>query len=152
MLSLLARAQRIPYPQIKSDNVNKNVLLVDDEYITNVVHKSMLERNTKLGYIESVVNGRQAIDFLERSVSENKPLPDYIFLDINMPIMNGFQFLEELQHHFAIDRNRLKIIMLSSSIDPGDRQKAERLGADGFLSKPLEAPDIEKIFPKSRPE
>lgn len=130
--------------------MNSNILLVDDEVITNVVHQSVLRRAGSFGYIESVVNGRQAIDFLESAIAENRPLPDYILLDINMPIMNGFEFLEEINHHFSIEHQRMKIVVLSSSIDPRDRQKAHELGADDFVNKPLGAPDIERIMAKTR--
>lgn len=135
---------------ITNFQMNSNILLVDDEVITNVVHKSILQRNGSFGYIESVVNGRQAIEFLEHMIADSKPLPDYILLDINMPIMNGFEFLEEVNRHFAIDHEKVKIVILSSSIDPRDRQRAQELGADDFLAKPLGPPDIERVLAKVR--
>ncbi|WP_165824120.1 response regulator [Pseudochryseolinea flava] len=132
--------------------MSKNILLVDDEVITNVVHKSVLNRSGSFGYIESVLNGRQALEFLERAITENKPLPDYIFLDINMPVMNGFDFLQDINNHFAIDHEKMKIIMLSSSIDPRDKIRARELGADDFICKPLGPPDLQRIFSDAEPQ
>ena len=126
--------------------MTKNILLVDDELITNIVHKSMLERSASSGYIESVNNGQQAIKFLEDRIAEKTPLPDVIFLDINMPVMNGFQFLEELQHHFAIRREAITIIMLSSSIDKRDRDRAKELGVETFICKPLDYQAIDSVL------
>jgi len=126
--------------------MNKNILLVDDELIMNVVHESVLRRNGSFGYIESVVNGRQAIEFLEHAIAGDRSLPDYILLDINMPIMNGFEFLEEVNRHFSIDHKKVKIVSVSSFIDPRDRHRARELGADDFLDKPLGPPDIERVL------
>jgi CheY-like chemotaxis protein len=75
-----------------------------------------------------------------------KEFPAVIFLDINMPILDGFQFLEELEKYDADFVNNLKVVMLTSSINPEDEEKARksRLVAE-FLHKPLTEDSLKKL-------
>jgi CheY-like chemotaxis protein len=124
--------------------MTKNILLVDDEIIFNMVNKKILERGSQVESIDSVVNGREAINFLEQRIQTKLPLPELILLDLNMPIMNGFEFLEEIQNHPAIDHKAMAIVILSSSFDPRDKARARELGATDFLEKPLTVDGLTK--------
>ena len=78
-----------------------------------------------------------------KAISENANLPDYIFLDINMPVMDGWEFMDELSKMATAKLNNLHIYILTSSLDPSDYSKAELSPLiQGFISKPLE---IEKV-------
>lgn len=116
------------------------VMLVDDDPINNLVNKRLLRKyNDRL----SVVEYQMAYDALEHFKTD-RPKPDVLLLDINMPKMNGWQFLEEFE---KIGAGELKIVMLTSSIDLSDQQKAESLPlVSGYLTKPLNMDKIQTIF------
>lgn len=114
----------------------KKVLLVDDDTICNFLSAKMLER---IGYgdnVHTALNGRQAIDKYLRGA---EPLPDVILLDLNMPVMDGFTFLETFREMNLPNKEQIKIIVVSSSGSPQDIDRARRLGVRQFLTKPVEA-------------
>ncbi len=115
----------------------KTVLLIDDEVMSNVVHKMMLRVNPHIGQIHEVRNGKEALVFLEEILLKGEALPDLIYLDISMPVMNGFEFLERLIAHPLIDYSKLNIAVLSSSVHPKDMTRARDLGIAHFFVKPL---------------
>ncbi|SHG78711.1 CheY chemotaxis protein or a CheY-like REC (receiver) domain [Chryseolinea serpens] len=126
--------------------MKRNVLLVDDDDVFNMLNSKILEKTGFHGNIYSVSNGLEAIHFLENLISAKQPLPDLILLDINMPIMDGFQFVDEIKAHPSIDHLLMKIIILSSSIDYRDRERAIKLGINGYVEKPLTIPLAKSLF------
>jgi CheY-like chemotaxis protein len=104
------------------------VILVDDDPINNLVTKRLLQKiNPNL----EIVDFTNAIDALEHLKSSRI---DLILLDINMPEMNGWEFLNELEN----SGNKTPVLMLSSSIDPSDHCKSILYkSVRGFLRKPL---------------
>jgi len=109
------------------------IFLVDDDPINNLINNRLLSKVEVSENIEEFLEGQFAIERVSEVPSHKKIL---IFLDINMPVMNGWEFLEIYQEKFP-DRNN-KIVILSSSIDFQDRQKAEEYSiVSGFLEKPL---------------
>jgi CheY-like chemotaxis protein len=116
-----------------------NIWLIDDDDITNMLHQFFLEEYFPDA---SIVVYSQA-ELALKSISENAPLPEYIFLDINMPVMDGWEFMDELSLLTNANLSNLKIYILTSSLDPSDFSKAELSTLiQGFISKPLE---IEKV-------
>jgi CheY-like chemotaxis protein len=116
-----------------------NVWLIDDDNVTNMLNRFFLEEHfTKLN-ITAFVYAQDALNALIQSVQK----PDVIFLDINMPVMNGWEFLEALGKSIAANDSIPQIYLLSSSLDPSDKHKASQIKlVNGFISKPLE---IEKL-------
>lgn len=134
----------------KPEAYTNNVLLIDDNDIDNFINERMVRgcRFADVVYVNS--STRSAIEFL-RNMANNpnisvKEFPAVIFLDINMPILDGFQFLEELEKYDADFVKNLKVVMLTSSINPEDEEKARRskLVAD-FLHKPLTEDSLKKL-------
>lgn len=116
-----------------------NIWLIDDDEITNMLHQFFLEEYFPDASIVVYSQAELALKF----ISENAPLPNYIFLDINMPVMDGWEFMDELSHLTNSNLSSLKIYILTSSLDPSDFSKAELSPLiQGFISKPLE---IEKV-------
>jgi CheY-like chemotaxis protein len=116
-----------------------NIWLIDDDDITNMLHQFFLEEYFPDA---SIVVFSQA-ELALKAISENAPLPDYIFLDINMPVMDGWEFMDELSKMANPNFGNLHIHILTSSLDPSDFSKAELSPLiQGFISKPLE---IEKV-------
>jgi len=92
------------------------ILLVDDDGATNFYNQYILKKNQICCEVIVLNNGLEALEYLK-----NEALPDFIFLDINMPIMNGIQFLEEAQKWFKVKLDHVKIFIMMSVVLPEDR-------------------------------
>lgn len=114
------------------------ILLIDDDETTNYVNTILINKASCAKEVRSVTSGHQALEYL-KSVDENgnHPQPDLIFLDINMPVMNGWEFIEEYNQLLPEQRGKVLVWMLSTSDNPADRERAKSLGSDGFMAKPL---------------
>lgn len=126
------------------------VMLVDDNDIDNFINQKMIEGCSFSGQILIHTSSKSALEFLknlERSEEKlrNDLIPDLIFLDINMPIMDGFQFVEafgELPGEF----HRTRIVMLSTSINPSDIERAEaNQHVLRFINKPLTKEHLDEL-------
>lgn len=110
-----------------------SIFLVDDDPINNLINKRLLGKVEIAKNIYEFLEGSEALTLLEKTPSDQEVL---IFLDINMPVMNGWEFLDAYLEKFQERKD--KIVILSSSIDFQDRQKSmEYEVVLGFLEKPL---------------
>ncbi len=122
----------------------KNVLLVDDDNIFQMLGTKALHRiGISNARIQTAQNGKQALDLLR---SPELPRPDFILLDLNMPIMNGFEFLEAFNKLTASEKDDTKVIIVTSSESDTDIKKARALGAIEYLTKPLTAEKLSAIL------
>ncbi len=123
-----------------------SVMLVDDNEIDNIINEKIIEANSFADRILVFQTGQEALEFLEANQNDEKNLPEIVFLDINMPIMDGFQFLEDFEKFSEIVLDKCKIIMLSSSISPKDIDRAASSKyVKKYLNKPLNARYLEAI-------
>jgi len=115
------------------------IWLIDDDNVTNMLNRFFLEEHYPSLEIRSFIYASEALEELK----QGRDNPNFILLDINMPGMNGWEFLDALQQS-EISSSKLPIIyMLSSSLDPEDEAKARKSAlVKGFISKPLE---VEKL-------
>jgi CheY-like chemotaxis protein len=119
-----------------------SIILVDDDPINNLINKRLI---TKLDISDTVEEYLDAEKAIERIKSLKKKEKVLILLDINMPVMNGWDFLNFYTEKF-MDRDD-KIVMLSSSIEAQDRQRAFAYDVvDGFLEKPLTLEKMKSIL------
>lgn len=116
----------------------KTCLLIDDNYIDNFVTRKILENSN---FAENIVVVRSATEALE-SLRKGTIKPDVIFLDIRMPIMSGFEFLDEFDK-IEIDKENIKVFMLSSSLDPVDFKKSS---SNKYISQFILKPLTQKIL------
>jgi response regulator RpfG family c-di-GMP phosphodiesterase len=133
---------------MKIDESHANILVIDDEELDSVIFKIIMKRVLTDPHIESFKNAKIAIEKLSEINKENpEHLPDYIFLDLTMPEMNGWQFLAEFDKLKIDPLKKSKIYILSSSINNDDitRSKSNPLVTD-FVSKPLDFNKIKNIF------
>lgn len=115
----------------------KNVLLVDDDVVFTFLNKKVIGSLDFVNEIDTAQNGQQAIDLLNRYSEIARRLPDIILLDLNMPIMDGFGFLEAFKDLNLPSKDKMKIIIVTSSIHPEDIQRAKDYGVTSYLTKPL---------------
>jgi CheY-like chemotaxis protein len=115
----------------------KNVLIVDDDSVFTILNKRILQRTGLAREIHTAENGQEALDLINSYYSGSTSFPDIILLDLNMPIMDGFGFIEAFQRITFARKNLAKIIVVSSSEDPRDIEKALKMGASHYLTKPV---------------
>lgn len=123
-------------------------LLVDDDPATNYLNRKLLERLGITEQIKVATNGREALQVLISSCGEDlsPACPALIFLDINMPVMGGFEFLEAYGELPLAQQQAIVIVMLTTSLHPNDVQRAAQLPVAGFLSKPLTAEKVAQVL------
>ncbi|MCL9807297.1 response regulator [Flavobacterium amniphilum] len=120
----------------------KMTYIIDDDAIFVFVLKKLLEKNGNFGNIIDFKNGNDAIDILFSKQSE---LPCVILLDLNMPIIDGWQFLDQLEDSDLKDQ--LNVYIMSSSIDRTDIEKSKTYSiVKDFISKPVNADKLNKIL------
>jgi CheY-like chemotaxis protein len=128
----------------------KCILLVDDNDADNNYHRIVIEEMEIVEHIEIAMNGFDALKYLRDG---NHAPPELIFLDINMPAMNGWEFLEEYKELDESRKARMTIIMLTTSNNPEDRKRAERINEiTAFTVKPLTDEALRKILTENFPE
>ncbi len=121
--------------------------IIDDEEIFNFLNTEVIHHIDASSEINEFTSAIDAIDFFKEKISTNDELPDYIFLDVRMPEMNGFEFLDELQKFPSEVFLKTKLFMLSSSLDERDVNKALSYPmVKGFLSKPLSEENLKSII------
>ena len=113
------------------------VLIIDDSEIDTLIHRKTLERIKHVREIHTVSSGTEAIELLKGYSSLVKPLPDIILLDLNMPIMDGFAFIETFRDAPLSGKENVTIVIVSSSSSQSDMNKATELGINHFVMKPL---------------
>jgi CheY-like chemotaxis protein len=121
----------------------KTCLLIDDNYIDNFVTSKLL---TNSNFALDIVVRQSPAEAIA-ALREGAVTPDVIFLDLRMPVMNGFEFLNEFDK-LTIEKGHIKIFMLSSSLDPTDIKKSfDNKYITQFLHKPLTKKILEDLCP-----
>jgi CheY-like chemotaxis protein len=122
------------------------VLCVDDDPITLLLCKKVLERFSFCNEIITSTNGEETLLYLNTLLNTSSTKPDLIFLDLNMPVMGGWEFLEAFKTQNYKNFHTTKIVVLSSSIDPNDLKKAQNYPmVIAFLPKPISKSMLEDL-------
>ena len=129
------------------------ILLVDDDEATNFLHKIVVQRSECTNHLEVALNGEEALQYLHSAYNDAHPRPDLILLDINMPIMNGWEFLDEYQKLKPEQKSKTVIVMLTTSLNPDDRQRSSEIPEiNGFKNKPLDEEVLLNILKEYYPD
>ncbi len=122
------------------------VMIVDDNDTDNFISKRIIEITKFANEVEIKNSGKSALEYLENNEGNIKKLPDLIFLDINMPIVDGFVFLYEFEKFSSLLKNKCKVIILSSSDNKRDIDKiVNNDHVIKFITKPLTEKALNEI-------
>jgi CheY-like chemotaxis protein len=122
------------------------VMLVDDNDTDNFISKRIIEITKFAKRVEVKGSGKAALDYLRENQNNSENLPSLIFLDINMPIVDGFVFLYEFEKFNELVRNKCKVIILSSSDNKRDIDKiVNNNHVIKFITKPLTEVALDEI-------
>ncbi|MCG8576765.1 MAG: response regulator [Flavobacteriales bacterium] len=119
------------------------ILLIDDDIMTNEFHEIIINDADITEKLQTVTSGQEALDYLTNSGKYKSngtafPQPDLVLLDINMPAMNGFEFMERYQNLNPNQKGEVVIVMLTSSLNPDDEERANDFESiNGYRNKPL---------------
>lgn len=124
----------------------QKIFLIDDDPIYLFVAKKLLKEQKFSEHIQSFENGKLAFDYLLALESKNEEVPSVIFLDLSMPVMNGWEFLDHFKKTTLRHKETIQIIVMSSSINALeiDMIKSYDIVSD-YIVKPLTPADLQKI-------
>ncbi|TRO67268.1 response regulator [Christiangramia sabulilitoris] len=127
-------------------------IIDDDKIYVNLV-KKIIEIKKLSENLLIYKNGKEALDYFKdimENVTDEDKLPDIIFLDLNMPVMDGWEFLNEFIKIKNSLNKKITLYVVSSSIDPRDLERAKSFNlVTDYLIKPIELKKFEKIFEKT---
>lgn len=126
------------------------VMLIDDNEIDNLINQKMIESVNMTDNIFVHSGAKSALEYLKNiekiKVGGESFLPEFIFLDIDMPLMDGFQFVDEFEKLSDFTKNYCKVILLTSSLDPKDITKSKKNSyIVRYLNKPLTQDSLKKL-------
>jgi CheY-like chemotaxis protein len=126
----------------------ENALLIDDNELDNFINQKTLEAHHFAKKIFVNTSAKSALEFLSNLVvmGDDSRLPQVIFIDINMPMIDGFQFIEFYREKFEKQFKKTKLVILTSSVYHEDRVKAAEIAKNVlFLNKPLTKTMLDEI-------
>ncbi|MFV8327716.1 response regulator transcription factor [Flavobacterium sp. ZS1P14] len=121
----------------------KIIWVIDDDAIYQIIVNKIIQRSEMFSVISAFKNGKDAIEALQNSLKNIELLPDIVLLDINMPIMDGWEFMEEMGVLKPQINKQIIIYIVSSSIAVEDKNKSKTYpDILGYLSKPITTHDL----------
>jgi CheY-like chemotaxis protein len=125
------------------------VMVIDDGAIERLIADKVIARSGFAKIVVSLSSAEEALQYLN---TEKLPHPELIFVDLNMPLVNGFEFIQEYERKFG-SNNNTRIIILSSSDSPYDVQEAEKYNSVcSYLTKPVSPEKLRKVLMSSKRE
>lgn len=126
--------------------MSKKILIVDDDEIYNFICKETIKRVSESPtQVNDFTSSTEALEFLS-NINEPDAMPDVILIDINMPVLDGWGFIEELKKNSNFSNNKTKIFIQSSSVYVRDTQKAnDHDMVSGFITKPLTIEQVQML-------
>jgi CheY-like chemotaxis protein len=125
---------------------NALICVIDDDPIYQIITKKIINKTNSQKRIISFQNGAEAIEFLVGNIHKPEELPNIILLDIDMPVMDGWDFIISFKKISRMISKKIFIYIVSSSIAESDKQKAKIFEEiDGYFSKPLTLENFKEI-------
>jgi CheY-like chemotaxis protein len=124
----------------------KKLLLIDDEKVSRYLNGLVVDELYLVDQIVQCDNGQEALLRLEEESQKGLPLPDVIILDLYMPVMDGFEFLERLQGSNKLSTLLNQTVVFTSSVNSTDKEQVRKVGARWYLNKPMDRSDIFSVL------
>ncbi len=123
----------------------KTAYIIDDDEIIVYLTDKIIKEGQFCEKSETFNNGQLAIDRIKQAITNNEDLPDVMLIDINMPVMDGWEFLDELVK-LPLEK-AIPLFIFTSSINPADREKSFTYPSiKGYIQKPLTILKLDKIL------
>lgn len=123
-----------------------NVLLIDDDQVSCFINNKMLKAFGIADRVHTVHNGQEALHFIKENCHNRNAYPELILLDLHMPVMNGFEFIEDMMKLPLDGQPVPQVVILTSSSNPVDREKADNLPVKGYINKPLRYEELSELL------
>lgn len=127
----------------------KNVWLVDDDSITNFINMTIISDIHITENIQTAENGLEALEMIKSYYKNNSTVgvcSSLVFLDLNMPLMDGFEFLQVFGNMDEFQDQCIPIIVVTSSENAMDIERAKKLNINGYVCKPLTPEKVNKVL------
>lgn len=127
------------------------VMVIDDDEINNFLCSRVIMNSGIASGVDTYLTANEALDSISDSIGSPELLPTLILVDINMPIMSGWDFLERFSELTSKVNKAIRVAILSSSVYQKDKEKAESIpGVIGYVSKPLTAENFKELVERTR--
>jgi CheY-like chemotaxis protein len=116
--------------------MKKRVLIIDDDQQLNMINERVLKSSGLVNELHIVTDGNQALNYIVSRAERKYLLPDIIIVDLYMPVMSGFDFIDQFRALNLSDESRIQLVVFTSSSNPKDIQRARALGIKHYFNKP----------------
>lgn len=115
----------------------RNVLVVDDDSIAHLLSEKVMMSFSWINKIYRAFNGKEALHVLDECCQGLISLPDMILVDLHMPVMDGFEFIEEFRKMKCLEQQEILTVVVSSTINPQEMERVKELGIRHLITKPI---------------
>jgi CheY-like chemotaxis protein len=122
------------------------VLLIDDDTINNFLNERLLRKLKVSNAVRTALNGEEGLKFLDQNCTNGECCPELVLLDINMPVMDGFEFIKKFQKMNIYNKEKVTVAILTTSRNEHDMELLKSLGSYYFLNKPLTEEKVKKVL------
>ncbi|MCG2418831.1 response regulator [Aequorivita sp. F47161] len=125
----------------------QNICIIDDDSIYQYAVTATIKAYKLADQVLVFSDGEEALDFIRDNIDSSENLPDVILLDLNMPVMDGFQFMDEYKLIKPKVGKKISVYMVSSSVDPQDVEKAKQISEiSDYIIKPIKPKELASIL------
>jgi CheY-like chemotaxis protein len=127
-------------------SMKKKILVIDDDEVFRYLHSKVIKLSGVEADIITASHGLEALEIITKMLENEEELPTDMFIDLNMPTMNGFDFIRTMNDFDFPGKELIKMIVVTSSVNDADKVIADELGIKYFLTKPLMVKDVAEVL------
>jgi CheY-like chemotaxis protein len=126
--------------------MTKKILVIDDDEVFRYLHSKVIALTGIKADVITASHGLEAFEIITKILENGEALPTEMFIDLNMPTMNGFEFIRSMNDFEFPGKEQIKMIVVTSSVNDADKVTADELGIKYFLTKPLLVKDVADVL------